>query len=225
VVEGPYRTEIFPGGQMLPLDVGLAKRSQALEGDLRARQSLWSPAWLPLFQNDQGQLHVISTGGDQGPILLIDFVELPVTVVEFPDLGAMASALLQRWRTGAYQEGEQGAVLEEPRIMAALYRDADFGPVDIDQLLRDLADGSPDEYSQALLRMRTRLYGEAVPGLITLLQGPSRRGRISAAELLGDIGDSLATGALKRSAEDDTDPLIRAMAVRSLRIIESRTDH
>ena len=67
--------------------------------------------------------------------------------------------------------------------------------------------------------MRTRLYPEAVPGLIRLLKDGSNRGRLSAAELLGDIGDRAATDALRRSAELDPDPLIRGMAVRSLKML------
>ncbi len=224
VVEGPYRGEIFPGGQMLPLDAGLAKGSQALEGDRRAHQSLWNPAWLPLFQDDQGRLHVISGGDNAGSILFIDFVELPDTVLEFSDLGAMAAALLRRWQAGAYQQGDHGDVVEDPRRVAALYREEDFAPVDIDRLLKDLADGSPGAYTQALVRMRTRLYPEAVSGLTRLLQGASHRGRLSAAELLGDIGDAVAVEALRRAAKHDPDPLVRAMAARSLKMLKPSTD-
>lgn len=218
-MEGPYRGEIFPGGQMLPLDISMSKWKQAIEGDRRAHQSLWTPSWLPLFQDDRGAQRVLSVRGNSGAILFVDFVELPETVLEFSDIGAMVEALLRRWRAGAYRQGDHGDVLEDPLRVAALYREADFAPVDIDGLLRDLADGSPNAYTQALVRMRTRLYPEAVPGLINLLKSESYRGRKSAAELLGDIGDRTAIDALRRSAELDPDPLIRGMAVRSLKML------
>lgn len=224
IVEGPYRAEMFPGGQMLPLDVGLSKWNQAIEGDRRAGRSLWNRAWLPLFQDDRGALRVVSLQGNTGSILFVDFVELPETVLEFSDLGAMAEALLKRWKAGAYRRGDHGDVLEDPRKVAALYREGDFGPVDIDGLLHDLADGLPEVQTQALVRMRTRLYPVAVPGLIRLLTGGSYQGRLYAAELLGDIGDPAAIGPLRRTAEFEPDLTIRGMAVRSLKILESSAD-
>ncbi|HVS04953.1 MAG TPA: HEAT repeat domain-containing protein [Candidatus Dormibacteraeota bacterium] len=133
----------------------------------------------------------------------------------------MAATLLKRWQAGAYWQGDRGDVLEDPRKVAALYREADFAPVDIDGLLRDLADGSPEAQTQALVRMRTRLYPDAVPGLIRLLKGGSYQGRLYAAELLGDIGDRAAIGPLRRTAELDPDLTIRGMAVRSLKMLES----
>jgi hypothetical protein len=164
-------------------------------------------------------LRVVSLRGNTGSILYVDFVELPEVILEYSDLGAMATAVLRGWQEGAYWQGDHGDVLEDPRKVAALYRDGDLGPADTDALLRDLADGPPDAYTHALVRMRTRLYPEAVPGLIRLLKHGSNRGRLSAAELLGDIGDRAATNALRRSAELDPDPLIRGMAVRSLKML------
>jgi len=206
---------------MLPLDVGLSKWNQAIEGDKRARQSLWNPAWLPLFQDDRGALRVVPVSGNSGSILFADFVELPETVMEFSDLGDMAATLLKRWQAGAYRQGDHGDVLEDPRKVAALFREGDFAPVVIDTVLRDLADGSPEAQTQALVRMRTRLYPDAVAGLIRLLKGGSYQGRLYAAELLGDIGDRAAIGPLRNSAEHDPDPLIRGMAARSLKMPEA----
>ena len=212
---------MFPGGQMLPLDVGLSKWNQAIEGDRRAGRSLWNPAWLPLFQDDRGALRVVSVRGNTGSVLFVDFVELPETVMEFSDLGDMAATLLKRWQAGAYWQGDRGDVLEDPGNVAALYREADFAPVDIDGLLRDLADGSPEAQTQALVRMRTRLYPDAVPGLIRLLKGESYQGRLYAAELLGDIGDPAAIGPLRQLAEQDPDPVISRTAAMSLKMLES----
>ncbi|HVS04948.1 MAG TPA: HEAT repeat domain-containing protein [Candidatus Dormibacteraeota bacterium] len=136
----------------------------------------------------------------------------------------MAAALLKGWKAGAYRRGDHGDVLEDPRKLATLYREGDFGPVDIDALLHDLADGLPEVQTQALVLVRTRLYPDAVPGLIRLLTDGSYQGRLYAAELLGDIGDRAAIGPLERMAELDPDLTMRGMAVRSLKMLEALPD-
>ena len=159
-------------------------------------------------------------------MLSFDFVDLPQTVQEYADLEAMMGSILRRWSSGAYQEGELASVDKDGRALAAIYRTEDaYGTQDLVSLIRDLDEGSELAYGRAIFLMRTRLYPDAVPSLARLLLEGSRRGRVSAAELLGAIGDVAAIPALRRSAERDPDDGIRAYSHRSLRkldIMESR---
>jgi len=120
----------------------------------------------------------------------------------------MLNVLVRCWSDGAYRQGPNGTVEEDRRAVAAINRVFDPRPVNIDRLIADLSGGDDHLYSQALARLRTRLYPEAVPGLIRMLDKEST-GRIAAVELLGAIGGPAAIDKLREVAEKDPDALVR----------------
>jgi len=82
--------------------------------------------------------------------------------------------------------------------------------------LRDLDGGPEESFVAAIGLLRTRLYPEAVPGLIRLLESGSLRGKRSAAELLGSIGDPAARSALEQAASREPDQIVRSLAENAL---------
>ena len=78
-------------------------------------------------------------GGDGGGKLLeFFFVDLPETWVEFSDLRSLVETLIQRWRAGAYWQGRDGAVEEDRRAVAAIWRAAERTRPNINLLLTAL---------------------------------------------------------------------------------------
>jgi HEAT repeat protein len=177
---------------------------------------MWKPQWLPVFADGWGDWHVVVSGRRAHRVLEISFVDLPDTYTAFADLPHMFETLARRWRAGAYWQGDGGSVEEDPRAVAALYREEDGEPPDLDQLLADMNDGPLETYTEGMSRMRTRLYPAAVPGLVQMLHSGTPRGRKAAAELLGSIGDATAKAALEDAVKDDSDEIVRIYATRSL---------
>ena len=215
-VLGPYRAELFPEGQMFPLAEAVRLRADAIEGDRKSGDSLWQSSWLPVFTEGKEVFRVVTLGDDGGQVLYFDFVDLPDTITEFEGLDQLIESLIRRWAAGAYRQSSDGSVEEDPRIVAELYRAEDRQPVDINRLLRDLAEGSEDVHRRSLYLLRTRLYPAAVPGLIWLLSHGADRTRLNAAELLGELADPAAYEPLRRAAAQDADELVRALARKSV---------
>jgi HEAT repeat protein len=76
-----------------------------------------------------------------------------------------------------------------------------------------------DARSKALYILRTRRYPGAVPNLIRLISRGNERGRIAAAELLGDLGDPTACEPLRRAAAQDSNGLVKDLARKSLQML------
>ena len=217
IIKGPYRAELFPDGQMLPLAEALQLRAGAIEGSRDGGgQSAWHSSWLPVFTEGMERFRVVTCGMPGGHLLFFDYVNLPRTITEYQGLAAFMESLFRRWQAGAYRQGAYGTVEEDRQVVAEVYRAEDTQPVDIDRLIGDLAESPEDAYRDSLFLMRTRLYPAAVPGLIRLLARGSLRGRLAAAELLGDIGDPTATEPLRQMANHDPNELVRGIAVKSL---------
>lgn len=213
---------LFPGAQWLPLGKAVKNRADALEGDRRSGRALWDSRWLPIFTDGSDGFSVVACGDGGGKIVSFFFVDLPDTWSEFNDLRSLVESLIRRWSTGAYLETDDGDIEEDRRAVAALRRADDPEPPDVDQLVNALDKGSLEAWSQALLRLRLGLYPEAVVGLLRLLQTGSDRGRRSAAELLGLIGDRVALRALE-AALADRDELVRVLARNALKELASKS--
>jgi hypothetical protein len=216
IMRADDRAQLFPGGQFLPLEESVKVQVDALESGRQSGDAFWDPGWLPIFTDNWGGWHVVVCAGTSHPVLSIYVVDLPDTSTAFADLPGMVEALSLRWRTGAFRQTEGGSVEPDLRAVAALYRAEDGQLPDIDGLVADLNDGPLEDHLSALALLRTRLYPEAVPGLIRLLQSGTLRGRKAAAELLGSIGVPAARNALLSVSEGDPDEIIRAYAKKSL---------
>lgn len=215
VVHAGERAQLFPGGQMLPLDEARKSMLEVSEGSSENGRS-WDPNWLPIFTDNLGGWHVVVCGGSSHPVLAISAVDLPDSDTAFASLERMIAALERRWRTGAFKQGLWGTVDADLHAVAALYRSEDATSPNLDQLLADINEGSLENHLQALSIMRTRLYPDAVPGLIRLLEIGTPTGRKASAELLGSIGDTAARPALQKASHRDPDELVRLYATRSL---------
>ena len=215
LVNGPERAELFPNAQMLPLADMIRARSEILEANEATGYGLWDPRWLPLFVGYKWSFWVIDCGEPNGAVKVFDWVDLPVTWTAYRDLDDLAVRVLRCWSEGAYKQGSHGAVDEDRHRSAAINRSLDDSSVDVDQLISDLTIGSGQQYSDALAQLRTRLYLEAVSGLIKLMESGSR-GRIAAAELLGWIGGDAALTCLEQIGETETDDHIRQHARHAL---------
>jgi len=128
----------------------------------------------------------------------------------------MFESVIRRWRSGAFRQGELGTVEADARAVAAVYRAEDGELPDLTRILKDLNEGPEQTYIDALGLLRTRLYPEAFPGLMGLLETGSVRGRRAASELLGAIGPREAATALRRAADADPDDVVRLLAKKSL---------
>jgi len=216
LVEG-RRAYLFPGAKWLPLEEAVKTWSDAQEGDRLSGRPTWDSRWLPIFTDGSDGFDVVVCGEGGGQLLAFYFVDLPDTWSEFSDLRSLVDALTRRWTGAAYWQGEDGAVEEDPRAVAAIRRAMDRQQPNVDQLLATLAQGSPEASQHALGFLRLRLYPEAVPGLLKMLEAGSDRGRRSAAELLGLIGEPAATGALESAAATDQDEIVRMLARNALK--------
>jgi HEAT repeat protein len=117
---------------------------------------------------------------------------------------------------------DAGDVGIDPRALAALRREEDGAEVDVAGLVRTLRDHNEAAWTDALWRLRTRLYPSAAPALIEMIEDPTAgRVRTYAAELLGVIGGPAAADALRRAAESDQDELVRGMSAAALRDMET----
>jgi HEAT repeat protein len=96
-------------------------------------------------------------------------------------------------------------------------RSEDPEPPDVDQLVRDLAMRQQWEadFLRSLRLLRTRLYPEAVPGLVAMLT-EGNANRFYAIELLGSIGDRAAIQVLRAAGDRDRDPTTRTYAQKVL---------
>jgi hypothetical protein len=193
---------------MLPLREVMAKRAEGLEADRLHSPAAWKSSWLPLFVGYQWKYWVVDCAQLHGPVITFDWVDLPETSIAHESFSLMLNVLVRCWSDGAYRQGPNGTVVEDRRAVAAINREFDARPADIDQLMADLSGGDDHVYSQALARLRTRLYPEAVPGLIRMLDKEST-GRIAAVELLGAIGGTAAMDKLREVAEKDPEALVR----------------
>jgi len=216
LLNGRDRAALFPGGKMLPLREAVRQWAGAIEGDRRAGRSVWQRDWLPMFTDDWGGWHVIKCAGGSHPILAFNLVELPRIDSTYPDLRRMFESVIRRWRSGAFRQGELGTVEADARAVAAVYRAEDGELPDLTRILKDLNEGPEQTYIDALGLLRTRLYPEAFPGLMGLLETGSVRGRRAASELLGAIGPREAATALRRAADADPDDVVRLLAKKSL---------
>lgn len=215
LVDGPQRAELFPNAEMLPLSDAIRTWSEVVEAGRAGGRNLWDPHWLPLFAGYKWAFWVVDCGQLQGPVKVFDWVDLPETWTAYADLGDMSARVLQCWSDGAYRQGSNATVDEDRHKAAAINRAMDQPPADIDRLIADLATGTGSRYGNALALLRTRLYPDAVPGLIHLMNSKSR-GRIAAAELLGWIGGREALECLERVSELEPDDHIRDYARHAL---------
>lgn len=215
VVRG-WRALLFPGARWLPLREAVKTWGEAQEGDRITGQAAWDSRWLPVFTDGSDGFHVVACGDGGGEVLTFFFVGLPATWSEFSDLHSLVEALVQRWRSGAYWQGVDGEIQEDRRAVAAIRRATDGKPPDFDQLLAAIDQGSVETYAHGLGLLRSRLYPEAVPGLLRLLQAGSDQGRRAAAELLGSVGDPAAAEPLRSVATTDRDQIVRMLARNAL---------
>jgi hypothetical protein len=219
LTRGPFRAELFPDGQLLPLDEAVRLRAGAIEATRDNGVPAWHSAWLPLFTEGMKRFRVVTCGKPGGSVIFFDFVNLPRTITEYQRLEGLIDSLVRRWTAGAYWQGKYAGVEEDPALLARLLRAEDQEPVDVSQLVRELSEGSEGAHSKALYLLRTRRYPEAVPDLIRLISGGNGQGRIAAAELLGDLADPTACGPLQRAAEQDSNELVRFQARASLQTL------
>jgi hypothetical protein len=211
IVDEPDRAELFPNAQMLPLEEAIRKWRESLEAGKGSGRALWDPLWFPMFVGYKWLFWAIRSGPGGGSVVVFDWVDLPEVSTAYSDLRSMIERLVRGWSVGAYREGPNASVEQDDRKVAQVNRELDQEPADVDQLIADLGSGDDHLYNQALDRLRTRLYPEAVPGLIRMLDTASG-GRIAAVELLGAIDGPEAMACLRRAAEADPDDHIRQMA-------------
>lgn len=149
------------------------------------------------------------------------YLDLPGFHLEYRTLREFVESLVRRWRSAVYRVSKLGEVNADYRALAAIRRDEDGTEPDVPGLVARLAHGDGDEWSDALFQLRSRLYPAAVPSLIELLYDPAGMSRTYAAELLGSIGGRPAADALRRTAADEPDEVVRNMAVAALRDLEA----
>jgi hypothetical protein len=216
VVSGS-RAQLFPGGGWLPLADAMKVWIDAMEVNGREDRIVWDSRWLPITSDGRDEYHVVECGVGQGRVVGLHYVDLPQGWwPEHTGLLDMVRALTHRWAAGAYWES--GAVVDyDQRRLAALLRAEDREPPDVDQIVRDLATGPEPDFRRALRRLGTRLYPEAVPALIAVLEDPGNTRHFYAIELLGAIGDAAAIPALQAAAEHDAEVHVRQYAQRVMR--------
>jgi hypothetical protein len=195
--------------------------SDAMEANRQEGRTIWDPRWLPLTNDGKDGFHAVTCGSGDGEIIAFYFVDLPDGWwLEFAGLTAMIEAFIRRWAAGVYWESGGGGVDCDDRAEAALRRAEDTEQPDINTLIRDLSAGSDSTMDEALNLLRTRLYPQAVPGLIAMLEDPANSRHHLAIELLGAIGDRAALPSLRHAAEHDPQPGLRDYARKVLEGIE-----
>lgn len=214
-VDGTNRAQLFPGGEMLPLHEAIEKRNEASDADRLHSPQGWKSTWFPLFVGYQWRYWVVDNALPDSPVISFDWVDLPETWGAYESLKLMLNAIVSCWNKGAYREGPHASVEEDRRAVAEINRELDGDSPDVNGLVASLAGTGDHNFSQALARLRTRLYPEAVPALIRLLDTESR-GRIAAVELLGAIGGPQATAKLRHLADSDPEDLVRDFARHTL---------
>lgn len=215
IVDGPERAELFPNAQMLPLGDALGKWNEVVEASRASGRALWDPRWFPMFVGYKWAFWAVRCGPLDGSVIVFDWVDLPDVWAAYDDVSSMIERVVRCWSAGAYRQGPNATVEEDLHKVAQINRELDRKPPDIDQLIADLASGDDHLFSQAIAQVRTRLYPEAVPGLIRMLDMQSR-GRMAAVELLGEIGGPEAIASLRRAADADPDDFIRQSARHTL---------
>jgi hypothetical protein len=220
-VEGTERAEVFPNAQMLPLAEMSRLWAEILEANKANEKNPWDRRWLPLFVGYKWAFWVVDCGLAAGPVKVFDWVDLPVTWTAYQDLNDWSERVLRCWVERAYRQGAHASV-EEDRVKAAEVNRSMDGRADVEQLIADLKSGSGPRYSDALAKLRTRLYPEAVPGLIRLMKS-KERGRVAAAELLAWIGGAEALECLRLVSESEPDERIRRRAQHELQEAKLRS--
>jgi hypothetical protein len=209
------RAELFPGAQMLPLADALEKMIEGRKADQAHDPPGWQPGWLPIFVGYQWKYWAADCARPGVPVVTFDWLDLPETWLAHRTFDLMLETITRCWRIGAYRVGRNATVIENRKAVAAINRELDTEPVDIDRLVADLGSTDNPTHSHAIGMLRTRLYPEAVPALIAMLDTDSP-GRIAAVELLGEIGDSAALAKLRSVADDYPDKLLRDYARHTL---------
>jgi hypothetical protein len=190
-----------------------------MEGNRQEERVIWDPRWLPLTNDGKDAYHALDCGDGRGRVVSFFYVDLDLPggpAAEFSGLPDMVAALTRRWRAGVYWQAG-GHVAGDDRAVAAMRRSEDPEPPDVDQLVRDLAMRQQWEadFLRSLRLLRTRLYPEAVPGLVAMLT-EGNANRFHAIELLGSIGDRAAIPALRAAGDRDRDPTTRTYAQKVL---------
>jgi hypothetical protein len=216
-VYGAYRAEVYRGGMFLPLDEAVANRSGGM-----ANGYGWDERWLPVFMDEHFIFEAVVCGAGDGAVVTFAYLDLPSVHADYASLPDLVQSVIRRWRGGIYWLTDSGDVAIDPRALAVQRREEDGDEVDVAGLVRTLRDGTEAAWTDALWRLRTRLYPTAVPALIDMIQDPTAgRVRTYAAELLGVIGGTASTDALRRAADSDQDELVRGMAAAALRDMET----
>jgi hypothetical protein len=213
---GAVRAELFTTGPMLPLEEATAHRTAFLDQGVD-----WDPRWLPLFGDEHGYFHAVVCGKGGGALITASFIDLPQFEIEYLSLPQFLESLLRRWRAGVYHATVNGGVDADYRALAAIRRQEDGFDVDVQALVSHLADRDEEVWLRALHRLRSRLYPEAVPGLIMMLGDPDAARTWYVIELLGAIGDPAAVPALEQMTANDADDRLRRHAAKALRAIQS----
>jgi hypothetical protein len=216
-VFGAYRAEVYRGGMFLPLEEAVANRSGGIDSGHG-----WNTGWLPVFMDEHFIFEAVACGPGGGAVVNFAYVDLPEFHSEYSSLRDLIQSVILRWRAGIYWMTDAGEVGIDPRALAALRREEDGAEVDVAGLVRALRDWAKPERSDALWRLRTRLYPAAVPALIEMIEDPAAgRVRTYAAEILGVIGGTAAADALRLTAAGDQDELVRGMAAAALRDLDA----
>lgn len=220
-VDGAERAQVFPNAQMLPLAEMSRLWAEIVESSKAGEKNPWDRRWLPLFVGYKWAFWVVDCGQAPGPIKVFDWVDLPVTWTAYEDLTDWSERVLRCWVERAYRQGVHASVEEDRLKVAEVNRSID-GPADIEQLIAHLKSGSGQRYGDALAQLRTRLYPEAVPGLIQLMKS-KERGRVAVAELLAWIGGAEALECLRSVSESEPDERIRRWAQHELQEAKLRS--
>ncbi len=198
------RAELFHNAQMLPLQEALRTRAEAMSADSAQGVTVWQSHWLPLFTGYKFAFWVAACDRPRPPLIVFDFVDLPDFWIAYENVASMVARVLRCWTKDAYREGAHATVDVDKRAVAQVNREMDTGPTDVEALVAGLASAGDRRYGDSIAWLRTRLYPEAVPALIRLLENESR-GRYAAIELLGSIGGSAALDKLYDVAQNDED--------------------
>jgi hypothetical protein len=195
----------------LPLHEALANRAGGMES-----ASGWDERWLPIFTDEHTLFDGVVCGPGGGAVVTFAYLDLPSFHVDYLSLGDLIRSLIKRWQTGVYWILETGEVSLDPRARAALRREEDGHDPDVSAMMQALRSADESEWMGALWLLRTRLYPSAVPALTGLLVDGPRHSRWQAVELLAEIRDPSAKGALARAANDDPDENVRRYAAKVL---------